>query len=89
MKTHENPYAFPSTAKDVTHMNEEGMTLRDYFAGQVIAGFCANPSVFASRPDCGWSLCNCTDSDLVGYAGSLADQMLAERVARAPKGGAA
>lgn len=42
---------------------------------QILSGFCANPSIFAQRPDCGWSLCNCTDADLVGYAMHIADQV--------------
>ncbi len=51
-------------------------TQRTEIASRILAGFAANPSVFASRPDCGWSLCNCTDKDLVGYALSLADKLL-------------
>ena len=45
-------------------------------ASKILAGFAANPAVFAPRPDCGWSLCNCTDEDLVGYSLSLADKLL-------------
>jgi hypothetical protein len=41
----ENPPAFPSTETflDGTHYtNHPGMTLRDYFAGQALAGICAD-----------------------------------------------
>jgi len=46
-----------------------------HYAAQIMAGFCANPSVFAARADCGWSLCNCTDDDLADYAVRLADKL--------------
>jgi hypothetical protein len=45
-------------------------------ASKILAGFAANSAVFASRSDCGWSLCNCTDEDLVGYALVLADKLI-------------
>ena len=35
----ENPQAFPHG--NPTHGGDIGMTLRDYFAGQALAGFCA------------------------------------------------
>lgn len=57
------------------------MTLRDYFAGQVLAGLCANPAVHASNPNSGWGLVNCTTHDLVGYAYSLAEHAIEARKA--------
>lgn len=45
-------------------------------ASRVLAGFAANPAVFASNASCGWSLVNCTDEDLVGYSLSLADKLI-------------
>jgi hypothetical protein len=36
-------YAFPNEGK-VTYTAENGMTLRDYFAGQALAGILANNS---------------------------------------------
>jgi hypothetical protein len=65
--------------------DQSGMTLRDYFAGQALAGLCANPSIHAPNGNSGWSLVNCTTDDLVGYAFHLADDALA---ARAKDGGA-
>ena len=45
-------------------------------ASRILAGLCANPSVIAHNHNCGWSLVNCTDADLAGYAVSLADALV-------------
>lgn len=42
MPKHENPQAFPHG--DPTHGGDIGMTLRDWFAGQALAGFVAAPN---------------------------------------------
>lgn len=47
-------------------------------ASRILAGFAANPAVFASNPQCGWSLVNCTEPQLVRLAISLADIAIAE-----------
>jgi hypothetical protein len=39
----DNPWAFPVPNSANTN-GEEGMTLRDYFAGQVLAGWMCDPS---------------------------------------------
>lgn len=52
--------------------------IRRQIAAQILAGFCANPSVFAHNGMSGWQLVNCTDSDLVGYSLSLADRLIAD-----------
>ena len=52
------------------------MNQRLEIASRILAGFAANPAVFAHNPNCGWSLVNCTDEDLVGYALSLADRLV-------------
>ena len=46
--------AFPSTIKswnDHTAQDHGGMSLRDWFAGQALAGRLANPSVIDTRAD--------------------------------------
>jgi len=58
-----------------------GMTLRDYFAAKVLQGLCANNSVFAASPDCGWLLVNCTQDQLADTSYELADAMLKARTA--------
>jgi len=47
----------------------EGMTLCDYFAGQALAGYCANVNVSA----------DCSSADIARTAYHHADAMLAER----------
>ena len=37
-----NEPAFPAPA-GVSHITEQGMTLRDYFAAKALQGMCANP----------------------------------------------
>lgn len=44
--------------------------------GQIMAGFAANPAVFAHNDRCGWSLVNCTDGQLVEYVRKLADHII-------------
>lgn len=46
-------------------------------ASRILAGLVANPNVVAHNHNCGWSLVNCTDSDIAGYALKLADDLMA------------
>lgn len=68
--------AFPGTLylqhKSVSHA---GMSLRDWFAGQALAGLIAN----GKGPDDRWFNHDVTDS--AGWAYQLADAMMAERSA--------
>lgn len=76
--------AFPKTCMfekdgvDRQDLGQDGMTLRDYYKAQALAGFCANPAVFAQNGMTGWGLVNCNDAGLVGYCGFLADLMIQE-----------
>ena len=45
-------------------------------ASRILAGFASNPAVFAHNPNCGWSLVNCTDEQLVGVALDLTDILI-------------
>lgn len=56
----------------------QGMSLRQWYKGQILAGFCANPAIFSPNASCGWALCNCTPADLIDYAAKLADKALSE-----------
>ena len=64
--------AFPSaglrSATDARQFDRDGMSMRQYYKGQILAGFCANPAIFAANSKSGWSLVNCTEADLLGYA---------------------
>lgn len=53
-----------------------GMTLRDWFAGKALQGFCANPAVFAGNEYSGWALVNCTEDQLATVCHRLADAMI-------------
>jgi hypothetical protein len=55
--------------------------LREQYAGQVLAAFCANPAVFAENDRTGWGLVNCTHEQLVELADVLAHK-LARKVVR-------
>jgi hypothetical protein len=70
-----NPRAFP----DPSCGADRGMTLRDYFAGQALAGLCANNSVIAYNPNCGFSIVNTDQDGIAALAASLADAMLKTR----------
>lgn len=70
----ENPNAFPRT-DDAWGSGEQGMTLRDYFAGQIIAGLGA-PVVAHGRRGGTWNY----DGEAVASAAyQMADLMLKER----------
>lgn len=58
--------AFPYGTKNVTERFSEGMSLRDYFASQALAGLLAHPSGEMPEP-------------VVVLAYRLADKMLVER----------
>jgi hypothetical protein len=49
---------------------------RGELAIKILAGFAANPAIFAGNDRCGWALVNCTDADIAGYAVRLADQLM-------------
>lgn len=70
-----NPPAFPRPLSTDEHekpcnssMDQEGMTLRDYFAGQVMAGFCADHSWYIGNPE-----------NMAKFSYQVADAMLTER----------
>lgn len=72
------PYAFPGQPYGSDGLpsgyHEFGMTLRDWFAGQALAGYFAHPTTPHMHP-----------TDAGAYCYAMADAMLAERA----KGGAA
>lgn len=73
----ENPPAFPSGWPEAGYEPGYGMTQRDWFAGQALAGLLANPVSFGAIMQ--------GDPDAISRAcGTFADAMLAERA----KGGA-
>ncbi|WP_144223170.1 hypothetical protein [Mesorhizobium amorphae] len=75
-----------SPGKDYrTEVSYPGMSKRDWLAGQVLAGLCANPGgPFQSNAVNGWDIVNCDAQTVAWWAYKMADAMLAERA----KGGA-
>lgn len=77
MTTDEQPSAFPraalalNDADEIVEINVEGMTLRDWFAGQALAGCLANTHPVKSG--------NVGRNDYAFAAYAYADAMLAER----------
>lgn len=65
-KTNDGGYAFPVPGTERNYP-EFGMSLRDWFAGQALAGLCANPNNHNIQEVCA----------RIAYA--QADAMLAER----------
>jgi hypothetical protein len=71
MNKHDNPPAFPCVHDK--HL-QEGMTLRDWFAGQALAGLMSNANIpFA--PD----YAECEPAQIADASYCIADAMLAER----------
>jgi hypothetical protein len=75
MSKPQNPPAFPRPIGSIQshdyNADQEGMTLRDYFAGQALVGILANPT----EGDC-----TSEDADFIArLCGKFADAMLAER----------
>lgn len=83
----ENPPAFPLAdhySYDGLLLSEgsQGMTLRDWFAGQALAGLCGNSGgPYQANSMTGWAIVNCHPGDVAGEAYRLADAMLAQREA--------
>ena len=66
--------AFPTSADNGHSENQDGMTLRDYFAAKALQGFCAYGAL--SNPDHGHTI-----DDVVADAYDAADAMLKARQA--------
>lgn len=67
-----NPPAFPLAVDESFQFANDGMSLRDWFAGQALAGLLANPVSFGPHMQ--------GDPDLItSAADTFADAMLAER----------
>ena len=79
--------AFP--VPDVHHpsgqiqFGSSGMSLRNWFAGQALAGMLANPGgPIQANGMSGWSFCNCDIEGVVRLSLVVADAMLAARLTK-------
>lgn len=84
-KRPENPPAFPLMATEAACYATDGMSLRDWFAGQALAGICAALSAEKNpKGDCpfprAFSRFNFVHASIDAYF--IADAMLAERAKR-------
>jgi hypothetical protein len=61
---------------EVTYRALKKKAERLEIAAQIVAGFAANPAIFAHNEQCGWSLVNCKDCELAGYAVKLANELM-------------
>lgn len=69
--------AFPNNCDGPKY---DGMSLRDWFAGQALAGLCSNPGgPIQANGMSGWGLVNCTMGDVAREAYAIADAMLEAR----------
>ncbi|MGC0013786.1 hypothetical protein ACPRR8_24025 [Enterobacter hormaechei] len=83
-KKNNGGYAFPLGATDATAWRDcnQGMTLRDYFAGKALQGLCANSGgPFQANNMSGWAIVNCDLDDIATESYRLADAMLRAREA--------
>ena len=79
--------AFPIPLQDGQsyqgHAPCDGMTLRDYFAGQALHGLMANPEGPVQRSSQrGWDFVNCKPDEVACLAYYMADAMLRAREAK-------
>lgn len=66
--------AFPTLADNGHAMNQDGMTLRDWFAGKVVQGLWSNATALAQMP-------RGAESEMIAsVAYEVADAMLKERI---------
>lgn len=63
--------AFPRRDSDFTAIQTSGISIRDWFAGQALTGFCANSDAFTDDVD-----------TLANWAYQQADAMLKARAAK-------
>ncbi len=61
-----------------------GMSLRQYYAGQALAGLCANPGgPFQANTGTGWDIVNCDAGHVADWCNELADALIARQKAGA------
>lgn len=78
------PHQFEDADGHPRYLQSTGLTIRDYFAAQALAGLLANPGgPFQANNMNGWDIVNCTLDDVARLSYQAADTMIAIR-ARSP-----
>lgn len=72
-------HAFPNITPDMNVDGGPGMTLRDWFAGQALAGLCASDGFTKRLGDREENFLGRADSEAAGCAYEMADAMLEAR----------
>ena len=76
----DNPQAFPGVEHGAfDSVFHSGMTLRDYFAGQVIAGHCSSLDIMTAAQKSAEKIGQTTVQELAESAYDIADAMLEAR----------
>lgn len=76
-------FPFAATTDSNVPMQTNGMSLRDWYRGEIIKGLLANPGgPIRKHPSCGWGFCNVTAEQVVAFVDEISDLMLAAREAR-------
>ena len=80
-KTNDGGPAYPSVLykqAPTENWSSDGMSLREWYRGQALAGLCANPGgPFQANAMNGWGIVNCTADHVAKWCDELADAMLA------------
>jgi hypothetical protein len=78
------PPGYEMDPNDHTKVVYHGLTKRDWFAGQALAGLLGNPGgPYQANSQSGWGIVNCDMSHVATTCFKLADTMLAARKAGA------
>lgn len=60
--------------------SQDGMSIRDWYRGEVIKGLLANPGgPIQQNPTCGWGFCNVTAEQVVAFVEEIVDVMISSR----------
>lgn len=73
-------YPIPVDDRPGAYEAHPGMSLRDWFAGQALAGLCGNPGgPFQANERSGWAIVNCSPEFIADECYKLADAMIAAK----------
>lgn len=71
----QTPVMFSNGSTGWQEVNQ-GMSVLQFATIEIMKGLISNPAIIAKNPSCGFSLVNCTEDQLAGYAVTLAGHAL-------------